>query len=400
MKIEQQHIDLIRYKFAAMQTKDDLVALLNIAKKIQYGEESNPICLKSLTYYADPKLAKDRYVEFSVKKKTGGVRKINAPVVGLKSILKALNLILQCIYEPHKAANGFVLDKSIVDNAKTHVGSKYVYNLDLKDFFHSFDRKMVRYGFYCAPFNLNDEKREPLAFLLACLCTHTLEIDGVTKVVLPQGSPTSPTITNILCKKLDKRLTGLAKRFGAKYTRYADDITYSSQLNVFKNEEFLNELTRIIEADQHLKINPSKTRMQNTHNQQEVTGLIVNEKVNVRQRYLKQIRMWMYYWEKYGYEKAQSIFVKDYKEEKGHIKKGKPNLDNVLDGKLEFLKMVKGDKDSTYVKLRERFDKLSNQKDPINEILELWENEGIETAMKKYYQTDEDDKDLKAEFML
>ncbi len=400
MKIEQQHIDLIRYKFAAMQTKDDLVALLNIAKKIQYGEESNPICLKSLTYYADPKLAKDRYVEFSVKKKTGGVRKINAPVVGLKSILRALNLVLQCIYEPHQAANGFICDKSIVDNAKAHVGSKYVYNLDLKDFFHSFDRKMVRYGFYCAPFNLNDEKREPLAFLLACLCTHTLEIDGETKLVLPQGSPTSPTITNVLCKKLDKRLTGFAKRFGAKYTRYADDITFSSQLNVFKNEEFLNELTRIIETDQLLKINPSKTRMQNAYNQQEVTGLIVNEKVNVRQRYLKQIRMWIYYWEKYGYEKAQSIFLRDYKAEKGHVKKGKPNLDNVLDGKLEFLKMVKGDKDSTYVKLRERFDKLSDQKDPINEILDIWENEGIETAMQKYYQTDEDNKDLKVEFML
>lgn len=157
MKIEQQHIELIRFKFAAMQTKDDLVALLNIAKEIQYGEERNPICLKSLTYYADSKLAKKRYVEFSVKKKTGGVRKINVPVVGLKSILRALNLVLQCIYEPHQAANGFICNKSIVDNAKAHVGSKYVYNLDLKDFFHSFDRKMVRYGFYCAPFNMKNE---------------------------------------------------------------------------------------------------------------------------------------------------------------------------------------------------------------------------------------------------
>jgi len=386
MKIEQQHIELIRYKFAAMQTKDDLVTLLNIAKKIQYGEESNQICLKSLTYYADPKLAKKRYVEFSVKKKTGGVRKINAPVVGLKSILKAMNFVLQCIYEPHVAANGFICDKSIVDNAKVHVGSHYVYNLDLKDFFHSFDRKMVRYGFYCAPFNLNDEKREPLAFLLACLCTHTLEIDGVTKVVLPQGSPTSPTITNILCKKLDKRLSGLAKRFGAKYTRYADDITFSSQINVFKNEEFLQELTRIIEDDQHLKINPSKTRMQNAYNQQEVTGLIVNEKVNVRQRYLKQIRMWLYYWEKYGYEKAESIFIRDYKVEKGHVKKGKPNLDNVLDGKLEFLKMVKGEKDSTYVGLKKRFDKLKENQNPINELLDIWEKDGIEKAMKIYYK--------------
>ena len=121
MKIEQQHIDQIRQKFASMQNKEDLVSLLSDAKNILYGKECKPFELKSLTYYANPDLCKKRYAKFSVKKKSGGERTINAPVSGLKSILRSLNFILQCVYEPHNAAKGFVLNKSIVDNAKVHV---------------------------------------------------------------------------------------------------------------------------------------------------------------------------------------------------------------------------------------------------------------------------------------
>lgn len=403
MKIEQQHIDQIRQKFASMQNKEELVSLLSEAKNILYGKECKQFELKSLTYYANPDLCKKRYAKFTVMKKTGGERTINAPVSGLKSILRSLNFILQCVYEPHNAATGFVLSKSIVDNAKEHIGNHHVYNLDLKDFFHSFDRNRVKMGFIYEPFNLNGE-REPLAFLLASLCTHPFEVNGVIKNVLPQGSPTSPTITNILCKKLDRRLTGLANRFGAKYTRYADDITFSSPHNIYNDEVFKKELERIIAEDNLLKvngqqiaigpqlnINTNKTRLQKSAHRQEVTGLIVNEKVNVRQRYVKQIRMWLYYWEKYGYEKAQQIFNKDYIADKGHIKKGKPNLVNVLDGKLEFLKMVKGVEDSTFKTLKKRFDKLTQVKEKIqtervdlDAVLNTLINKGLNPAMDLY----------------
>ena len=377
MKIEQKHIDQIRQKFATIQSKEDLVLLLSEAKNILYRKECKPFELKSLTYYANPDLCKKRYAKFSIKKKSGEERIINAPVSGLKSILRSLNFILQCISEPHNAATGFVLNKSIVDNAKVHVGNHHVFNLDLKDFFHSFDRNRVKMGFIYEPFNLNGE-REPLAFLLASLCTHPFEVNGEIKNVLPQGSPTSPTITNILCRKLDRRLTGLANRFGAKYTRYADDITFSSPHNIYNDENFKKELERIIAEDNLLKINgklieigpqlninTDKTRLQKSAHRQEVTGLIVNDKVNVRQRYVKQIRMWLYYWEKYGYEKAHQIFTRDYITDKGHVKKGKPNLVNVLDGKLEFLKMVKGVEDSTFKTLKKRFDKLTQVKEKI-----------------------------------
>jgi len=385
MKIEKEHIDLIRKKFAAMRTKEELVSLLNEAKNLLYGKECTPFQLKSLTYYANPEVSKKRYTKFSVKKKSGGERIINAPVSGLKSLLRALNFVLQCIYEPHIAATGFVLDKSIVDNAKLHAGNHHVYNIDLKDFFHSFDRNRVKMGFVFEPFNLSGD-REPLAFLLASLCTHPFEINGEIKTVLPQGSPTSPTITNILCKKLDRRLTGLANRFGLKYSRYADDITFSSPHNIYTDEEFLKELNRIIEEGQKLVINPDKTRLQKTAFRQEVTGLIVNEKVNVRKRYVKQIRMWLYYWEKYGYEKAQQIFKRDYITDKAHVKKGEPNLINVLDGKLEFLKMVKGFENSTYKTLKKRFDKLIGFRSPLITIMDIWENEGIDKAMNVFNQ--------------
>ena len=360
----------IRQQFASLNSKEDLVILLNNAKTMLYGEKSNPIPLKSLTYYANPDICKKRYTTFKVKKKSGGDRTIHAPVKGLKSILRSLNLVLQCLYEPHEASTGFVLNKSIVDNAKQHIGKHYVLNIDIKDFFHSFDRNRVKVAFMYEPFNLNGE-RENLAFLLASLCTHPISIAEEKRAVLPQGSPTSPTITNILCRSLDRRLQGLAKRFQATYSRYADDITFSSQRNVFQyienptlNEkgcydDFMSELRRIVEDDQKLVINPNKTRLQKSGYKQEATGLIVNDKVNVGRKYVKKIRMWLHYWEKYGYEKAQQIFIKDYIEEKGHIKRKNAQLINVLDGKLEFLKMVKGIEDHSYLKLKSRFDTIS-----------------------------------------
>ena len=382
MKLESLHTKDIKTKFAAINCKQDVVNLINHVNFLLYGEEYKLITEKWFNYYANPKLSKKRYTSFSIKKKSGGERNIHAPVNGLKHILRPFNIILNCVAEPHFKATGFVPGKSIVDNAAQHVGKNYVYNIDLKDFFHSFDRSWVKYGFMIKPFNLGKEKEE-LAFLLASICTHPFEIDGEIKTVLPQGAPTSPTITNILCVKLDKRLNGLAKRFGITYSRYADDITFSSQTNVFNKEDFLEELHRIIK-DQKLEMNPSKTRLQQKGYKQEVTGLIVNNKVNVNSRYIKQLRNWLYLWEKYGYVKAEQKFNQDYNSDKGHTKNGIPVFENVLMGKLQYLKMVKGKNDSTYVKLKVRYDRLSNKNSCIEKILKIWENQGVENAIEEY----------------
>ena len=181
-----------------------------------------------------------------------------------------------------------------------------------------------------------------------------------SKCVLPQGAPTSPLLTNAICDKLDRRLAGVAKRFNIRYSRYADDMTFSSMHNVYQdNSEFRLEVKRIIE-EQGFIINEKKTRLQKRGARQEVTGLTVNEKVNVCRKYISDLRWILNLWEKKGYALAYSKFYPKYKREKGHVKKGEPVMENVIGGKLDYLKMVKGANNNTYKKLQERYDKLQN----------------------------------------
>ena len=279
-----EQISYIQTTFASLKSKEEFLDLLNEVQKFVYGEDTkNIFSLAFLVQCINPKLfnemcIRERYTTFTIKKKSGGERTIMAPFDEFCMLLRGFNYILQALFIPHPKATGFVPERSIVSGAKLHTNKNYVYNIDLKDFFHSFERKRVKWMFTQAPFNLSGE-REPLAFLLASLCTHPIEIEGQTRIILPQGAPTSPTLTNILCYALDKKLSGLAKRFGATYSRYADDITFSSNKSIFKKEAFLSELQRII-TSQGLTINEKKTRLQEKEYRQEVTGLIVNEKVN------------------------------------------------------------------------------------------------------------------------
>ena len=125
------------------------------------------------------------------------------------------------------------------------------------------------------------------------------------------------------------------------------------------------------------------TRLQKQGYRQEVTGLLVNEKVNVQNRYIKQLRLWMYYWERYGYNKAHIYFNQQYSKNQSTI--NQCNMAMVLSGKLEFLKMIKGSKNESYLKLRGRYDKLLMKMDPSSDILGIWEKEGIEKAMQIFY---------------
>ena len=235
-------------------------------------------------------------------------------------------------------------------------------------------------GFYNKPFNLKGEK-EPIAYFLACLSTFTID----NRKVLPQGSPASPAITNLLCWRLDHRLSGLSKRFGMDYSRYADDITFSSQHNGYHGE-FQKELKRIIKGE-NLTINPKKTRLQTKIIRQEVTGLTVNSKVNVTRKYIKEIRMYLYYCEQYDIDRATEIFRKDFKKLRGNdLLSYPPKFDLFLKGKLNFLSMVKGKDDPTYTKLENRFNNIFPKKvNKVGDIIALWKNEGIDMARDKYY---------------
>ena len=385
MKITTEEENNIKALFAKINSKEDFLYLLNFSKTIIYKENTAPFSKKQLNYYISKdsnkyNSKKKHYTTFEIKKKSGAFRTIHAPNKGLLEFQQALNVILQCVYKPHEAATGFIPNKSIVDNAKKHVNKLYVYNIDLKDFFPSIDAKRVWGRLTAKPFDLgNTTPRKQIANMIKSLCCHTMLVERfidnkwvkLAKPVLPQGAATSPTLTNAICERMDIKLTGLAKRFNLSYSRYADDITFSSNHNTYKLESgkeetifkkestFDVELRRIIKG-QNFEIKETKVRIQKKGYRQEVTGLVVNDKINVRRSYIKNLRHHLYLWEKFGYDKANVLFLKSYLKEKGHIKKGDPNMLLVLEGKLLYLKMVKGESDTTYLKLKERFDKLQN----------------------------------------
>ena len=341
-----------------LETREDLLRLLNQIKLYEMTEcgmsdKFYPFTMKHLNYYCNPNNSFHRYKQFKIKKKSGGFRLITAPRnQSFMLLLRYVNDIFKAVYTPSDYAMGFTEGRSVVTNANKHKGHNYVFNIDLKDFFPSILQARVWKRLQLKPLLF----KQPIANALAGLCSMKEKTEeGNIRFVLPQGAPTSPIITNMICDNLDRRLAWLAKRFGVVYSRYADDITFSSMHNVYQTSgEFRKELKRIIES-QGFTINEAKTRLQKLGSRQEVTGIIVSDKLNVSQKYVRDIRNILHIWRKYGYDTAFNKFFPKYKEAKGYVKKGNPDMVNVLDGKLMYLKMVKGEDDSVYKRLKGQF---------------------------------------------
>ena len=336
----------IKHRVSQLQDKEALLQLLNnIVKDELSSDHMFSFSIKQLSYYCNPNNLRGRYSHFSIPKKSGGQRSISAPSRGLAHILYYVNVMLKAVYQPSDYAMGFAEGRNVVDNASRHIGQNYVFNTDLENFFPSIEQPRVWKRFQLPPFNFNQQIASVLAGLC---CIKEKKENGEFIYVLPQGAPTSPLITNAICDSLDRKLSGLARRFGLHYSRYADDITFSSMHNVYhENGEFISELKRIIES-QGFHINNKKTRLQKFGQRQEVTGLTVSNRVNTSREYVAEIRNLLHIWEKYGYNEAYKRFYPHYKKNKGHVKKGEPMLENVLYGKLQYLKMVKGEKDPVY----------------------------------------------------
>ena len=220
-----------------MQNASDLLKLINTIKKDELGEHFHPYTKKQLLWFGNPNHVFHRYRNFEIPKKSGGKRQISAPYSqNYMHMLRYIAIILQSIYQPSAHTMGFVPGKSIVDNAKAHVGMNYVFNIDLKDFFPSIEAPRIiarlKVKPFCFPWKV--------AKAIAAICTMRVQEEGTEpeekkyRYVLPQGSPASPVLTNLMCEKLDFLLSGLAKHFGLNYTRYADDITFSSMHNVYQ----------------------------------------------------------------------------------------------------------------------------------------------------------------------
>ncbi len=244
------------------------------------------------------------YVRFKIAKKTGGDRLISAPLPKMKA---AQHWILDRILEKvpmHAAAHGFRRGRSIVTNATPHVGTDVVVNLDLQDFFPSISYRRVKGVFQSLGYS------ESIATILGLICTEAttqeIELDGRTYFVatgdrhLPQGAPTSPAITNLLCRRLDKRLANMADSQGFSYTRYADDLTFSATGDATSQLCNILKHTENIVAHEGLTIHPNKTRVLRKSQQQEVTGIVVNEKLTIDRATLKKFRATLHHIEKDG----------------------------------------------------------------------------------------------------
>lgn len=327
----------IAAEFRRIQTHAELAALLEVT----------PERLYFLAY----KKRRGRYRAFRVPKRRGGERIIREPAAGLKVLQQKLNQILQVLYEPRSCVHGFVPGRSIGTNSQVHVGARYVLNIDLKDFFPSINFGRVRGMLLATPYTI----APAVATIVAQICCHDNE--------LPQGAPTSPVLSNMVCSKLDSELVRLARRCRCEYTRYADDLTFSGTSShppaVLAFKESWSDhaapvslgarLTSVIK-DNGFRVNSEKVRVRGQSQRQEVTGLTVNEKPNVAREYIRNLRSVMYDWEKNGPESAERRYLaKDTKARAYHS--DAPKLAIILKGKINFLGMVRGKNDPLYRKL-------------------------------------------------
>ena len=257
----------IEKNFLSITTKQELASFLGV---------KYPILAYNLYKLSDDK----KYVTFEIKKKGKGVRKIIAPDSGIKHIQSLLLKVLMEYYPVKSCVHGYVENKSIKTNAQLHIKKKIIVNLDLKNFFPSINFGRVKGIFKSYPFNFNDE----VSTTIAQICCY--------KGILPQGAPTSPIVSNFICRKLDNELITLSKKGRFHYTRYADDLTFSTNIlplpdvigSILDNKLIISkELLEIIKTN-GFTVNKKKIRYSKRENRQEVTGLIVNEFINVRDR--------------------------------------------------------------------------------------------------------------------
>lgn len=251
----------------------------------------------SLSYIIHKLPADQKYQSFKIPKKDGGLRKIDAPIDKLKTLQRRIaNILYACRDQIDSESNlnpishGFRRNLSIISNAKPHQGRRYVLNLDLQDFFPSFNFGRVR-GYFIK--NKHFELNEDVATVIAQIACYQNS--------LPQGSPCSPIIADMIAQILDVRLVQLAKKYRLTYSRYADDLTFSTNQKTFPTEiaqrtgesgpEWILGPSLISSVSKcGFSVNTTKTRMQYRNSRQLVTGLTVNKKVNIRPEYYRQAR--------------------------------------------------------------------------------------------------------------
>ncbi len=301
-----------------------------------------------------------QYHNYYVPKKSGGKRLISAPKPKLKATQNWIKKHILDKINPSESVHGFIKQRSILTNAEPHQNKNLVISLDLKDFFPSISYKRVKGLFQKLGYS------EQLSTIFALLTTHNevdkLNVDGevyyAQKVeketgkayrFLPQGSPASPAVTTLIAYKMDKRLEGLAKKMGFTYTRYADDLTFSSDLELNNStDKIIGSLLYFVKkvvTSEGFEVHPDKTHIMRKGNQQKVTGIIVNQnaenKLGIDRKTLRKFRAFLHQTSKTGW-----LIDTQHKDKKWG---NKPNPKQVALGFASFIKMVDAEKGEKFM---------------------------------------------------
>lgn len=241
------------------------------------------------------------YRQFSIPKKNGGIRIISEPLPNLKEIQKWILKNILYNLKVSAYAKAYIPGKSIKENVRFHRRQKKVLSLDIKSFYDCLTNWMVFQLFMENGYN------ESVAMMLTGLCC----LNGS----LPQGAPTSAALSNLLMKKFDEIVGKYCKEQEIRYTRYADDMTFSGDFDEVQVIRFIRKNLKSM----GLKLNKTKTRVRKQGQQQEVTGIVVNYKTQVPKTVRKEIRKNMYYIQKYGLESHLNYIGTERKNYIGHL---------------------------------------------------------------------------------
>lgn len=334
--IESNTEVLIAKNLPVLHKSDDVATLLGISLPV----------LRWLSFHRKS-VALVHYHRYGIPKKSGGIRHISAPKKALgeaqeKVLWRILNKVA-----PSEDAHGFVKKRSVVSNAAPHIGKKVVVNLDLKDFFPTITFRRVKGLFRSLGYS------EHVATVLGLLCTEPTrakaELGGKVYHValgerfLPQGACTSPAITNLLCRKLDKRLAGLAKSAGFSYTRYADDLTFSGD-DAGETGRLLRAVRKVISGEGFVE-HEKKTRVMGRGRRQEVTGIVVNTKPSLSRDELRSLRALLHNAKRTGLEAQNRDKV--------------PNFEAHLRGRIAYISMVDQERGKA---LQQAFEQVKTQR--------------------------------------
>jgi RNA-directed DNA polymerase len=291
------------------------------------------------------------YRIFEIRKASGGTRQIARPPAAISMFQRRLLRLMTAVSTPKPASHGFTVGRNVRTNAMEHVSATLLLNCDLKDFFHSVHFGRVRGIFLHRPFSFP----YGVASILAHLCCHHGK--------LPQGAPTSPLITNLVCRGLDRDLARLARTRGCAYTRYADDITFSTVASSFDRRIGTVTGRRTVELGSSLletvrkhdfAINGAKTRVRRSSDRQLVTGVVVNVKPNLPRTFIRRIRTLLHACERDSVRVADSHF----RECLG----GPVDILQHLAGRLAYLGMIRGPGDTLHLRYSLRLRRLQTRR--------------------------------------